>query len=88
MLIKGIIDHKHMASEIPTHMLNLKNSIILSLKFSLCALVTCGLSYITKIFTDEILFHIIEVLSNMNSKNSLTSLPCLFQYLELVFLFI
>jgi hypothetical protein len=40
-----------MASEIPTHMLNLKNSFIPSLKFSLCALVTCGLSYVTKIFT-------------------------------------
>jgi len=63
-----------MASEIPTHMLNLKNSFIISLKFSLCALVTCGLSYITKIFTDENIFHIIEVLSNMNCNNSLTSL--------------
>ena len=59
-----------MASEIPTHMLNLANSFIPSLKFSLCALVICGLSYITKIFTDEILFHIMGVFSNMNCINS------------------
>lgn len=63
-----------MASEVPTNMLNLKNSFIPSLKFSLCALVTCGLSYVTKIFTDENIFHIIGVFSNMNFINSLTSL--------------
>ena len=63
-----------MASEIPTHMLNLKSSFISSLKFSLCVLVICGLSYVTKIFTDEIIFHLIGVLSNMNCKNSLISL--------------
>ena len=63
-----------MASEIPTHKLNLENSFILSLKLSLCALVICGLSYITKIFTAEIKFHKIGVFSNMNCINSLTSL--------------
>lgn len=67
-----------MASEIPTNMLNLKNFLISSLKFllckTLCALVICGLSYVTKIFTDEKLFHKIGVSSNMNCINSLTSL--------------
>ena len=63
-----------MASEVPTNMLNLKNSFISSLKFLLCALVTCGLLYITKIFTHENLFHIIGVSSNMNCINSLISL--------------
>ena len=63
-----------MASEIPTNMLNLKNFLISSLKFKLCALVICGLSYVTKIFTDEKLFHKIGVSSNMNCINSLTSL--------------
>jgi hypothetical protein len=40
-----------MASEIPTHMLNPKNFIISDLKFSLRALVICGLFNITKILT-------------------------------------
>jgi hypothetical protein len=70
---------KHsMASEIPTNMLNSENSFIPAqacLKFSLRALVICGLSYFTKIFTNEtIKFHKIGVFSNMNCKNSLTSL--------------
>ena len=62
-----------MASEIPTNMLNSENSFIPSLKLSLRALVICGLSYITKIFTDEILFQL-GVFSNMNCINSLISL--------------
>lgn len=40
-----------MASEIPTHMHNQKLSIIFDLKFSLCALVICGLLNIIKILT-------------------------------------
>jgi hypothetical protein len=63
-----------MASEIPTCMLNSENSFIPSLKFLLRALVICGLSYITKIFTNEIIFHKMGVFSNMNCKNSLISL--------------
>lgn len=63
-----------MASEVPTNMLNLLNSFITSLKYILCALVTCGLSYNTKIFTDEIIFHIMGVFSKMNCINSLISL--------------
>ena len=65
-----------MASEIPTHMPNsAENSFIPSLKFTLRALVICGLSYISKIFTNEtIKFHKMGVFSNMNCKNSLISL--------------
>lgn len=45
------VDRKRLASEIPTHMLNPKKFIISDLKFSLHALVICGLSRITKIVT-------------------------------------
>ena len=45
------VDNKRMASEIPTHMLNPKKFVISDLKFSLRALVICGLFNITKIVT-------------------------------------
>jgi hypothetical protein len=49
-LIKDV-DNKRMASEIPTHMLNQQKFIISGLKFSLRALVICGLFNITKFVT-------------------------------------
>jgi hypothetical protein len=45
------VDNKRMASEIPTHMLNPKKFVISDLKFSLRALVICGLFNTTKIVT-------------------------------------
>jgi len=45
------VDRKRLASEIPTHMLNPQKFIISDFKFSLHALVICGLSRITKIVT-------------------------------------
>jgi hypothetical protein len=45
------VDNKRMASEIPTNMLNPKKFVISDLKFSLRALVICGLFNITKIVT-------------------------------------
>jgi hypothetical protein len=47
------VDNKRMASEIPTRMLNKKLIIIFDLKFSLRALVICGLLNIIKIFTKK-----------------------------------
>jgi hypothetical protein len=48
-----LVDNKRMASEIPTHMLNPKKFVISDLKFSLRALVICGLFNITKLVTKK-----------------------------------
>ena len=48
------VDNKRMASEIPTHMPNPEKYLIPGLKFSLRALVICGLFNTTKIFTKKV----------------------------------
>lgn len=60
------VNNKRMASEISTHLLNLEKFIIPGLKFTLRALVICGLFNITKIFTKKIyiIYLIPLVLSN------------------------
>ena len=55
------VDNKRMASEIPTHMLNQKNSIIPDLKFTFRDLVICGFSNTVKIFTkNKIIFLVLN----------------------------
>jgi len=62
------VDNERMASEIPTHMLNPKKFIISDLKFSLRALVICGLFNITKFVTKKEYIILLTFLVFCNSK--------------------
>lgn len=55
-----------MASEVITNMLNPKNFFFSGLKFKLCAFITCGLSWVIKIFTSELfILKYAKVLNNL-----------------------
>ena len=68
IIILDGVNNKRMASEISTHQLNLEKFIIPGLKFTLRALVICGLFNITKIFTKKIYIIYLIPLVFSNSK--------------------